>query len=226
MENLLKEPGELSLGRDLYMRLAKRFNCCKDRAGKPAIKWAEVQTWFLSRQQPIKLQNGVSVKLAEKLSAVPESCSNKALQICVTSEGGMVPDLSKLEFEARSATDGAWYDVQTFLTYRLLSSGESEARVRYAGFGAEDDEWVNVKKNIRERSLPIEHSECGKLKVGDLVVCFQESGEMARYFDAHILGIQQKMHDIRGCRCLFLIRYDHDSTEERVQLKRLCCRPS
>ena len=48
-----------------------------------------------------------------------------------------------------------------------------EVRVRFVGFGAEEDEWVNVKKAVRERSLPLEHSECHKVKVGDVVLCFQ-----------------------------------------------------
>ena len=33
------------------------------------------------------------------------------------------------------------------------------------------------------------------------------------YFDAHVLEIERKRHDIRGCRCQFLIRYDHGRTE-------------
>ncbi|XP_028070051.1 uncharacterized protein LOC114272527 isoform X3 [Camellia sinensis] len=49
----------------------------------------------------------------------------------------------------------------------------TEARVRFIGFGSDDDEWVNVKKAIREHSLPLEHSECEKLEVGDLVLYFQ-----------------------------------------------------
>nr|CAN74985.1 hypothetical protein VITISV_008770 [Vitis vinifera] len=68
---------------------------------------------------------------------------------------------------------GRLYDVDTFLTHRFLSSGELEVRVRFVGFGAEEDEWVNVKKAVRERSLPLEHSECHKVKVGDVVLCFQ-----------------------------------------------------
>ncbi|CAL5393151.1 unnamed protein product [Camellia sinensis] len=49
---------------------------------------------------------------------------------------------------------------------------DSEVRVRFIGFGSEEDEWVNVKKAIREHSLPLEHSKCGKLEVGDLVLYF------------------------------------------------------
>lgn len=47
-----------------------------------------------------------------------------------------------------------------------------EVRVRYAGFGKEEDEWVNVKEGVRERSIPLEASECHKVKDGDVVLCF------------------------------------------------------
>ncbi|CAL5442703.1 unnamed protein product [Camellia sinensis] len=52
---------------------------------------------------------------------------------------------------------------------QLIDSILDEVRVRFIGFGSEEDEWVNVKKAIREHSLPLEHSKCGKLEVGDLV---------------------------------------------------------
>ena len=48
-----------------------------------------------------------------------------------------------------------------------------EVRVRFVGFGAEEDEWVSIKKAVRERSIPLEHSECHMVNVGDLVLCFQ-----------------------------------------------------
>ena len=32
---------------------------------------------------------------------------------------------------------------------------------------------MNVKRGVRERSIPLEHSECHKVKLGDLVLCFQ-----------------------------------------------------
>ncbi|KAL6547554.1 hypothetical protein OROHE_009259 [Orobanche hederae] len=92
----------------------------------------------------------------------------------------------------------------------------TEVCVRYVGFGAEEDEWVNVKNNVRERSIALEHSECDKLNVGDRVVCFQERQDQARYYDAHVVSIQRRLHDIRGCRCLFLIRYDHHKTESTL----------
>ncbi|KAI4379929.1 hypothetical protein MLD38_006165 [Melastoma candidum] len=42
-----------------------------------------------------------------------------------------------------------------------------------------------------------------------------ERRDMARYYDACILEIQRRVHDIRGCRCLFLIRYDQDNSDTR-----------
>lgn len=41
----------------------------------------------------------------------------------------------------------------------------------------------------------------------------QEGKEQALYFDAHVLDSQRRRHDIRGCRCRFLVRYDHDQSE-------------
>lgn len=45
--------------------------------------------------------------------------------------------------------------------------------VRFAGFGAEEDEWVNIRRHIRQRSLPCESSECVAVLPGDLILCFQ-----------------------------------------------------
>ncbi|XP_062193216.1 protein SAWADEE HOMEODOMAIN HOMOLOG 2-like [Phragmites australis] len=136
-----------------------------------------------------------------------------------------VPELEELEFEAKSAKDSAWYDIAIFLAHRRNKLGEVEVRVRYEGFGADEDEWVNVKKSIRQRSIPLESSQCRNIVEGDLVLCFREGNEEALHFDAHVLEIQRKQHDIRGCRCVFLVEYDHDQVQERVSLRRLSRRP-
>ncbi|KAI3803503.1 hypothetical protein L1987_31655 [Smallanthus sonchifolius] len=138
---------------------------------------------------------------------------------------GRVADHSQMEYEAKSARDGAWYDVSTFLSHRSLETGDPEAFVRFAGFGAEEDEWVNVRKNVRQRSLPCEASECVAVLPADLILCFQEGKEQALYFDAHVLDAQRRRHDVRGCRCRFLVRYDHDQSEEIVALRKICRRP-
>lgn len=136
-----------------------------------------------------------------------------------------VPGLSDLVFEAKSSRDGAWYDVAMFLNHRFLNTGELEVRVRFSGFGKEDDEWVNVERAVRECSIPLEPSQCDRVEVGDLVLCFRETDDEAMYFDAHIVKIQRRLHDIRGCRCIFVVRYDHDETEEKVQWNAICYRP-
>lgn len=55
----------------------------------------------------------------------------------------------------------------------LLQQTSQDARVRYAGFGKDEDEWVNVARGVRDRSIPLESSECYRVKVGDLVLCFR-----------------------------------------------------
>ncbi|KAL3844198.1 hypothetical protein ACJIZ3_001601 [Penstemon smallii] len=226
MEHLLNDSKEQSQGEDFYKKLASLFNRSSGRAGKPVVKWTEVQRWFQKNQQD-PLVEETSLEASKELPAVPKSVTrSKATGNPEMGEGEKGDDLSKLEFEARSPRDGAWYDVDTFLAHRFLSSGDIEVRVRYVGFGAEEDEWLTARTDIRERSVPLEHSECQKVKVGDLVVCFQERQDQARYYDAHVVEIQRRLHDIRGCRCLFLIKYDHDNSEERVRLRRLCCRPT
>ncbi|KAK7311755.1 hypothetical protein RJT34_10092 [Clitoria ternatea] len=209
MEKLLREPKGESLDREFYQKLAGSFNRSSGRAGKPIVKWTEIQSWFQTR-----LQDFPQVPNSELM--FPKSLESK--------EGKIMRDPSELEFEARSSKDGAWYDVEAFLAHRFLSTGEAEVHVRFVGFGAEEDEWVNIKSSVRERSVPLENTECSNLKVGDPVLCFQERRDQAIYYDAHILEIQRRMHDIRGCRCLILIRYDHDDSEERVRLRRLCRR--
>ncbi|KAK7260724.1 hypothetical protein RIF29_27000 [Crotalaria pallida] len=202
MEKYLEESGNLAMGREFCQNIAHGFNRSSGRAGKPVIKWTEIQSWFQTRLQGS--------------TEMPKD------QECRKGKG--IRDSSELEFEARSSTDGAWYDVEKFLAHRFDSTGEAEVRIRFIGFGPEEDEWINIKSAVRERSVPLENNECCKLKVGDQVLCFQERRDRAIHYDAHVMEIQRRVHDIRGCRCLFLIRYDHDESEERVRLRRLSYR--
>ncbi|XP_073126193.1 protein SAWADEE HOMEODOMAIN HOMOLOG 1-like isoform X2 [Henckelia pumila] len=214
MEQFLYESKQQSLDDGCYKKLARVFNRSSGRAGKPLLKWTQVQIWFQNHQQKSSSQ---------QTSFVPaDPQPHKAHQTPNIPQGEKDQELSRLEFEARSSKDGAWYDVNTFLAHRFLSSGDIEVRVRYVGFGAEEDEWVNTRTAVRLRSIPLEHSECHKVKAGDLV----ERQDQARYYDAHVVEIQRRLHDIRGCRCLFLIKYDHDNSEEKVRLRRLCYRPN
>ncbi|CAH9076637.1 unnamed protein product [Cuscuta europaea] len=229
MDSLLKESNEKVLDQDFCKKLAKGFNQSKGRAGKPVVKWMEIQKWFENRQQKCLLMDTPPDSL-KVLPDVPDSHhpdNEKEYSHIknVISFAEKVPDLSELEFEARSSKDGAWYDIDSFISHRYLSSGDAEVLVRFIGFGEEEDEWVNIRKSVRERSIALEHSECNRVVIGDSVLCFQEKKDQARYLEANVTEIQKRLHDIRGCRCLFVIRYGHDNTEETVRLKRLCFRP-
>ncbi|XP_022936583.1 protein SAWADEE HOMEODOMAIN HOMOLOG 1-like isoform X3 [Cucurbita moschata] len=223
MEKLIEESGEQLLDRDFCQKVTKRFKYTIGLKAdcKTSQKLKRGCLKFPKLALPIRLRKVLKAPKMGPFSFAPPHANDLCLKA-----GKKKPDLSELEFEARSSKDGAWYDVAMFLTHRFLSSGEAEVRVRFVGFGAEEDEWVNIKQSVRERSVPLEHSECQKVKAGDLVLCFQERRDQAIYYDAHIVEVQRRMHDIRGCRCLFLIRYDHDSTEEKVRLRRLCRRPA
>ncbi|OVA20233.1 hypothetical protein BVC80_157g27 [Macleaya cordata] len=216
MQKILKEVGEESLSRNFCEKLARKFSRDTGRAGKPGMQWTQVRSWFQKKYQACKDKATPSPPIAPKIEVDPTDVSvsnSEPENFSAIPKGERLLDISDLEFEAKSSKDGAWYDVALFLTHRILSSGEPEVRVRFVGFGAEEDEWVNVKKAVRERSIPMEPSECQKVQVGDLVLCFQERRDQAIYYDAHVVEIKRRLHDIRGCRCLFLVRYDHDNTE-------------
>ncbi|TYI22503.1 hypothetical protein ES332_A06G108400v1 [Gossypium tomentosum] len=227
MEKFLMKSRELLLSKEFCKKMARNFSSSAGRAGKPIIKWTKVQSWFLARLQESASKVPSLTDTSKTESRISETCPlDDGPQIpqilkVVSKVGEKIPDLSGLEFEARSSKDGAWYDVDTFLTQRHLGSGEPEVLVRFVGFGADEDEWVNVKKAVRHRSIPFQHSECNKVMVGDLVLCLQEKRDQLIYYDVHVNGVERKTHDIRGCRCIFLIRYDHDGSEERVRLRRL-----
>ncbi|KAE8705403.1 Leucine-rich repeat protein kinase family protein [Hibiscus syriacus] len=77
---------------------------------------------------------------------------------------------------------------------------KADVQVRFVRYEAEDDEWVNVKKAVREQSISFEHSECNKVSIGNLVLCLQERRDQSNYYDAHVVKIDWKMQDIRGCK--------------------------
>uniref|UniRef100_A0A7N0TFA8 RING-type domain-containing protein n=1 Tax=Kalanchoe fedtschenkoi TaxID=63787 RepID=A0A7N0TFA8_KALFE len=103
---------------------------------------------------------------------------------------------------------------KTITAFFAASLPLSEVLVRFVGLTREKDEWIKVSKHVRHRSLPCEASECVAVLPGDLILCFQEAPEQALYFDAHVLDAQRMKHDSRGCRCRFLVRYDHDQIDE------------
>jgi len=227
MEKALEEIKGATPAQDVVQSLAEKFNAAPERAGKVPVQAKQVLGWFNHKRRPQKAKGDLMPMTSNSTPSPLNDCPAKS----ATANSDKVPsekepsDAPEWEFEARSSKDGAWYDVATFLTHRILESGEPEVRVRFAGFGAEEDEWVNVRKAVRLRSLPCEATDCVAIKPGDLILCFREGKEQSIYFDAHVLDVQRKRHDVRGCRCRFLIRYDHDQAEERVPLRRVYRRP-
>lgn len=226
MEKLLGESKDNLLDERFHQKLTEEFNRSATHSRSQAIQKIQVERWFKKRSDTESIDSHNSAKalvsvtdtrLSDNLT--PESSSE------VPDTENKTYELEQIEFEAKSSTDHAWYDVAEFLEHRILSNGDPEVKVRFRDFDCEDDEWINVKKNVRERSIPLESTECLDVEVGNLVLCFRERGDQAQYYDAHVQEIQRKVHDIRGCRCIFKIRYDHDLTEERVPLRRLCRRP-
>ncbi|GKC15484.1 retrovirus-related pol polyprotein LINE-1 [Tanacetum coccineum] len=128
-----------------------------------------------------------------------------------------VAELPDLIFEALSSKDCAWYDVAVFLNFRVMYTGEMEVRVRFSGFSHDEDEWVNARSGVRERSIPLVASECHKVKVGDLVLCYRANEDHALYSDAHVVKIERQLHDDANCTCTFVVRFQYDNAEGRIE---------
>lgn len=226
MEACLQEVNNAIPAREVICALAEKFSASAERAGKIAVQPKQVWNWFQNRRYAQRAKLG---KAPGKLTISPmprdDSLSFRNVAPVSAPSGRNPVDTPQVEFEAKSARDGAWYDVAAFLSHRMFETGDPEVRVRFSGFGVEEDEWINVRRCVRQRSLPCEAAECVAVLPGDLILCFQEGKEQALYFDAHVLDAQRRRHDIRGCRCRFLVRYDHDQSEEIVPLRKVCRRP-
>jgi hypothetical protein len=247
MDAILQAHDNAMPARELLEALAEKFTNTPERSGKVTVQMKQVWNWFQNRRYAIRAKAARSPGSLphtprEELSTIttftqpthsPSTPSVRSVSQApqhlppplVPGVNKSSPDNSQMEFEAKSARDGAWYDVASFLSHRYLETGDPEVLVRFAGFGQEEDEWVNIRKLVRQRSLPCESSECVAVLPGDLILCFQEGKEQALYFDAHVLDAQRRRHDVRGCRCRFLVRYDHDLSEEIVPLRKVCRRP-
>ncbi|XVF26835.1 hypothetical protein REPUB_Repub14bG0053300 [Reevesia pubescens] len=183
MENIYKEIGEETLNEEFCQRLATNFSCSSNRMGKSTVTWQQVQIWFQEKQMEIQTKQMSSPTALELFVDLSGEDSINPLENFNPLEHlqrrkAKVEDLKGLSFEARSSKDYAWYDVESFLSYRVLSTGELEVRVRYSGFSKAEDEWVNVVTGVRERSVPLEPSECGMVEAGDLVLCYLDTSLM------------------------------------------------
>ncbi|MED6155280.1 SAWADEE HOMEODOMAIN protein [Stylosanthes scabra] len=231
MEAILHEHNNAMPARDVLTAIAEKFSESPGRKDKITVQMRQVWNWFQNRRYAIRAKSNKSLlklditPMTKGISAPVRNIHQSAAAPIPTASGKVTQESSHTEFEAKSGRDRAWYDVANFIMHRNLESGDPEVLVRFSGFGPAEDEWVNVRKNVRLRSLPCESSECVAVLPGDLILCFQEGKEQALYFDAHVLDAQRRRHDVRGCRCRFLVRYDHDQSEEIVQIRKICRRP-
>ncbi|MCO5587823.1 hypothetical protein L7F22_041775 [Adiantum nelumboides] len=212
--------------------LVEKFSKAREQDGKVSVSRRQVLQWFQNRRWAIRKKEAEmqSARVSDKESFLestqttitpPSDDLDEATPITPPSDE---IDMSTVEFEAKSAKDGAWYDVRTFLEHRILDSGP-EVRVRFAGYGPEDDEWVDVRSAVRERSLACEESDCTSILRGDIVLCFLEGTKQALFYDAYVVDVERRKHDIRGCRCRFLVQYEHNGSMGILPLRKLCRRP-
>ncbi|GAA0141799.1 hypothetical protein LIER_02855 [Lithospermum erythrorhizon] len=228
MEKSFKGLKEASLNPEFCQKLATQFSCSHNRQGQSSVKWDEVHAWFQEKQEQEVAKSTSSIKLFGDLcifsSTGGPNIKHKTSPIPKV-ESAVV--LKELLFEAKSARDLAWYDVGSFLSYKVTTNGgELLVRVRFAGFDNSNDEWVSVEKEVRERSIPLDDSECHMVEVGDLVLCYRNDEDDDMYFDAHVVRVERNSHHLTACNCVFVVRYDHDGVEENVDLHKLCRRPS
>uniref|UniRef100_R7W752 Uncharacterized protein n=1 Tax=Aegilops tauschii TaxID=37682 RepID=R7W752_AEGTA len=156
--------------RPVIQGLIDHFNASPDRTGdgRVPVQYNQVRNWFHNRRsaQSQRSRKMMLPPVAEGHHPVAGSYSGN-----ISSDGGHV------QFEAKSARNGAWYDVAAFMDHRFIETRDPEGK------------------------------------------------EKARYVDAHVLQVQRRRHDVRGCRCRFLVCYDHDHSEEFVPLSKVCRRP-
>ncbi|KAI5075348.1 hypothetical protein GOP47_0009424 [Adiantum capillus-veneris] len=229
MEKTLEDFQGNAPTKEAMQGLADAFSISAERAGKTTVQYKQVWNWFQNRRHAVKKSSKMTEKpmVVVPQTSVEVSVPKRAPTIAAVPSVGKAIEPPKMEFEAKSSRDKAWYDVESFSGHRMVESSDplQEVRVRFAGFGPEEDEWVNVRTGVRQRSLPCEAAECVAVLPGDLILCFQEGSEQALYFDARIKEVERRRHDVRGCRCRFLVEYDHDKVVEIVPLRKVCRRP-
>ncbi|KAF7081760.1 hypothetical protein CFC21_085671 [Triticum aestivum] len=230
MEEVLRDLNAMPQ-RPVIQALTDEFNTSSHRSGngKVPVQYKQVHTWFQNRRYTQKRRGERPPARGKMLPTGAEAqhpASYWVQSSCPSNAGNTSSDGGLVQLEAKSPRNGAWYDVAAIQSCRLSETGDQEVQVWFSGFGAEEEEWINVCKSVRLRSVPCIATECVGVLPGDLILCYQEGKEQALYFDAHVLEVERRTHDIRGCRCSFLVRYDHDHSEEIVPLRKVCRRPS
>ncbi|KAE8766998.1 homeobox-like resistance [Hordeum vulgare] len=212
MEEVLRDLNAMPK-RPVIQGLTDDFNSSPDRSGdgKVPVQYNQVRNWFQNRRSAQSQRTRGAPPPQHKMMMLPT--------VTGIYSGNGSSDNGQVQFEAKSASNGEWYDVAAFLSHRFTETKDPEVQVRFSWLGPEEDEWVDVCKCVRPRSL-----QCVALLPGDLILCSKGGKEQAAYFDAHVLEVQRRRHDVRGCRCRFLVCNDHDHSEEIIPLTKVCRR--
>nr|AFK34129.1 unknown [Lotus japonicus] len=138
MEAILQEHNNAMPARDVLAVLAEKFSESPDRKGKITVQMKQVWNWFQNKRYAIRAK---SSKTPGKLNITPmprddsapvRNMSQPIAAPILTGPGSVpttakvTPENSVMEFEAKSARDGAWYDVASFLSHRYLESSDPE----------------------------------------------------------------------------------------------------
>ncbi|KAL2608893.1 hypothetical protein R1flu_027466 [Riccia fluitans] len=157
-------------------------------------------------------------------SSCPSTMSSSRHPWKKSSRSKPVSSLS-LPLEGKSSKEGAWFDVHSILQHRVNETGEGEVEVSFKGFSSSNNEWLDPHASLRLQSKPCDESDCVLVLLGDLVLCFQETRNQSLHFDAEVVGVKRRRHDVRGCRCRFLVKFYHDGTQHCVPLGKISRRP-
>ncbi|KAK8992743.1 hypothetical protein V6N11_048813 [Hibiscus sabdariffa] len=123
MENSYKAKGDETLNEEFCKKLATNFSSSSNRLGKSTVTWQQVQHFFQEKQMEKQNEQDPSAMALDLFVDLSDANSSKPLEI-MHQRKGTAEDLKELSFEARSSKDYAWYDVETFLNYRVLYNGE------------------------------------------------------------------------------------------------------
>ncbi|KAF3608417.1 hypothetical protein DY000_02050066 [Brassica cretica] len=127
MEGILLQHNIAMPSRHILEDLADKFSESVERKGKIVVQFKQIWNWFQNRRYALRARgNKAPGKLNVSSSMPPGVDSTNQMRNVLSVPGVMRSDSYKsyLEFEAKSARDGAWYDVHNFLAHRNLETGD------------------------------------------------------------------------------------------------------
>ncbi|KAG8364901.1 hypothetical protein BUALT_Bualt18G0046700 [Buddleja alternifolia] len=153
MEAILQAHKYAVPSREILEALAQRFSSSAERSGKAEVSMKQVLNWFQNRRYALRAKaarTSVSGQVnvspmpkddqaiaknapqAPQMQPTPSTAVRSLPQVpytvpgplAVQSAGKNALGNSQMEFEAKSARDGAWYDVASFLSLRSLETGD------------------------------------------------------------------------------------------------------